>query len=76
MRKWDYRTVYPSPFDDPTDLVNVIRYYTAKQPKWFQTKNATWNGNVDPPFAEVLTSTLFGYTFNLIEQAKLLNEDL
>lgn len=75
MRKWDYGPVYPNAFENPSDIVNVIRYYTIRQPKWFESRNASWNGNVEPPFAEVLTSTLFGYTFNLIEHSELLNED-
>ena len=64
------------PFIEPSDLVNVMRYYTVRQPRWFETRNASWNGIVDPPFAEVLTSTIFGYTFNLVEHWSLLNRDL
>jgi hypothetical protein len=51
-------------------------YYSFYQHDWFASRNASWNNVIDPPFAKIMTSTLMGYTFNLIEQSKLLNEDL
>lgn len=66
----------PFVISNPLDLFDMLNYYYAVyQPKWFDSRNITWNRSSDPPFAQVLTSTLYGYTFNLIEMSKLLNED-
>ena len=77
-RRYDdsyYNLVYPFQFNNNTDLTEVMRAYMKNQQHWFKTRNVSWNGVVDPPFAEVLTSTTYGRTFNLLEMADLYNDE-
>jgi hypothetical protein len=55
--------------------MEALDYFTFYQTPWFEGRTASWNKHTDPAFARILTSTIKGYTFNLIEQSKLLNED-
>lgn len=41
--------------------------------KWNRMQKSTWNSVIKTTFAETLTEKGFGQTFNMIEEAKLLN---
>lgn len=43
------------------------------QRKWFGNSIRSWNNEDDPEFAEILTRKGFGFTFNMIEDFRLLN---
>ena len=66
----------PFNFSSTSDLVDMLRDDTHRERPWFIYRNAKWNGAVDPPFAEILTRYGFGYTFNLMEKSKLLDEKM
>ena len=69
-----YKLNYPFHFQNHTDLMKVLKTYTKNQQKYFQSRTASWNGVIDPPFAQVLTRTTYGRTFNLLEMADLFND--
>lgn len=56
--------------------MRVLKLYMSMQPNWFERRNAIWNERIEPPFANILTSTTYGYTFNLMEQNTLMNVEL
>lgn len=66
----------PFYFHNNTHLIEVLKIYMKTQQKWFRTRNASWNGIADPPFAEVMTSTIYGKTFGLVEMSDLLHESM
>lgn len=54
----------------------VVDFLKANDPGrewWPKVQKTTWNSFVKPRYAETLTRRGFGYTFNLIEEEKLLN---
>lgn len=63
-------------FKKSTDLVYFLKDYTFYQRNWFEEMEASWNKDINPPFAQILTASLYGYTFNLVEQSKLLDEKM
>jgi hypothetical protein len=63
-------------FKKSTDLLGFVRFYQFSQMDWLDRMNATWNGVVEPPFVEVLTNTIFGQAFNMVEMSNLLYENL
>ncbi|CAG9805270.1 unnamed protein product [Chironomus riparius] len=63
----------PFNFSSTSDFVDMLRSRTHRERPWFIYRKAKWNRDIDPPFAEILTHYGFGYTFNLVEQTRLIN---
>jgi hypothetical protein len=44
------------------------------QPEWFVEQSATWNGNYEVKFREVLTKRGYGFVFNMMQESDMFTE--
>jgi acid-sensing ion channel, other len=59
-------------FNKSSDFVEYLRSIDIQR-EWFSWREARWNLEDDPPFAETLTEYGIGFTFNLANSSELLN---
>lgn len=59
-----------------SSIVEYLRNMTDESKIWFNSRKASWNYIVDPPFAEVLTRQGYGFTFSMIAAEKIFNFDV
>jgi hypothetical protein len=46
------------------------------QPEWIVEQSATWNGDYEVKFREVLTKRGYGFAFNMIQESNMFTEKL
>lgn len=56
-------------------LMDYLKILTKHQQNWFQSIKASWNGIIEPPFADILTMSIYGKTFNIVEMSDLFYEN-
>jgi hypothetical protein len=44
------------------------------QPDWFVEQSATWNGDYEVNFREVLTKRGYGFVFNMMQESNMFTE--
>jgi hypothetical protein len=63
---------YNTTFNYTSQFVDTLRAFPRYR-TWRNVQNTTWNTLERPMFAETLTFRGVGFTFNMIEEKKLLN---
>lgn len=76
MKDIEYPFYFPYYFNH-SDYADVIVSTLKNQSKlqWFSQQSGSWNKAYKAPFAELLTSRGFGFSFNILDFAELYRSD-
>jgi hypothetical protein len=73
IRVVDFLRHFDFKYERTSDFVDLIKTFYSNASLWKQSHRSLWNSMKKPPYVETLTKKGFGWTFNMLEDEKLLN---